>query len=203
LNDGTSYTGYIMTIIADPAYLKNDLTKLNRLKYNQRDTDFTGAVLYQTPNGNFVSGWFYTDGIITGEMNAKNNSTTNAVKTGKPVTQNLKTDLVEEVCTDWYTQVTVNGVTYPPEYTSTTCVTYDNGDPGGSSGSPGSSTGSPGSSNGTGNGNSTTVTNPCSPATGISNSALTNPHKMTLTAAPGAPGAAFPPPKVRLVSEKQ
>ncbi|MEZ2336749.1 hypothetical protein AB6735_13995 [Mucilaginibacter sp. RCC_168] len=39
------YNAYIMTIIADAAYLKGDLHKLDGNKYNKRDSDFSGVVL--------------------------------------------------------------------------------------------------------------------------------------------------------------
>ncbi|MEO3405474.1 hypothetical protein AAFN85_16305 [Mucilaginibacter sp. CAU 1740] len=44
-----------MIIIADPLYLKNDLSKLDSNKYNRRDSDFSGVVLYSTPKGKFVN----------------------------------------------------------------------------------------------------------------------------------------------------
>jgi hypothetical protein len=42
-----------MTILADPAYMKNDTTKLALNTYRKRDANFTGMVLYFTPKGQF------------------------------------------------------------------------------------------------------------------------------------------------------
>jgi hypothetical protein len=49
LNDSTGYHAYIMTFIADSAYINNDLSKLDRNKYNNRDADFSGVVFTLLP----------------------------------------------------------------------------------------------------------------------------------------------------------
>jgi hypothetical protein len=56
-----------MTIMADSDYLNNDLTKLARNTYRKRDADFSGMVLYFTPDGKLVNGWRYRNGqLVTG-----------------------------------------------------------------------------------------------------------------------------------------
>lgn len=52
LNDGSKYDAYIMTVIADSSYVKNDLSKLDRNTYSKRDSDFSGVVIYHTPKAN-------------------------------------------------------------------------------------------------------------------------------------------------------
>ncbi|MEZ2338097.1 hypothetical protein AB6735_20780 [Mucilaginibacter sp. RCC_168] len=64
INNGSGYDAYVMTLIADSAYLKNDLSKLDRNKYNKRDANYSGLVLYFTPNGKYIGGWRYKDGHI-------------------------------------------------------------------------------------------------------------------------------------------
>ncbi|MDB5016751.1 MAG: hypothetical protein JWQ84_1583 [Mucilaginibacter sp.] len=159
LNDGTNYEAYVMTIIADSAYLKNDLTKLGRNRYNKRDSDFSGVVLYSTPKGKFVSGWFYKNGNITSALSSLYKTYTTATsKNNGPVVQSLKTNLLQAVmtCTDWYQTYTIDGVTSDPVYLDTTCVTYSGGGGGssGSTGGDGSTTGG-GGGDGSGGGSGT------------------------------------------------
>jgi hypothetical protein len=118
------YHAYIMTIIADPVYLKGDLSKLDHNKYNKRDSDFTGVVLYSTPKGRFVNGWFYHEGIITGQISTQSPSTNSETSTGGKAVQNVKTNKLVSVlvCTDWYQTSTVNGKVVDRTFLGTTCV---------------------------------------------------------------------------------
>ena len=68
LNDGKNNTAYVMIIIADTAYLKGDYSKLAHTTYKHRDPVFSGKVMYFTPKGDFVSGWHYTNGKVTGKV---------------------------------------------------------------------------------------------------------------------------------------
>ncbi|MDB5008302.1 MAG: hypothetical protein JWP45_2695 [Mucilaginibacter sp.] len=145
-----------MTIIADSAYLKNDLGKLGRNRYNKRDSDFSGVVLYSTPKGKFVSGWFYKNGHITSALSsAQKTYSTVTTKNNGLTLQGLKTADIT-VCTDWYQTYTINDVTSDPVYVDTTCVTYSGGGGGssGSTGGDGSTTGG-GGGDGSGGGSGT------------------------------------------------
>jgi hypothetical protein len=62
MNSTAGYEAYIMTIIADSAYLKGDRSKVSHNTYNKRDTDFSGMVLYFTPKGDYLSGYAYKNG---------------------------------------------------------------------------------------------------------------------------------------------
>ncbi len=42
INDGKSYQAYILTILADSAYVNNDLNKLSHNTYRKQDADFGG-----------------------------------------------------------------------------------------------------------------------------------------------------------------
>jgi len=62
LSDGKNFEAYIMTVMADPAYLKNDHSKLSHNTYQKHDADFTGHVFYFTPKGEYLSGYAYKNG---------------------------------------------------------------------------------------------------------------------------------------------
>jgi len=135
LNNGTSYDAYVMTLIADSAYLKNDLDKLARNTYSKREADFSGLVLYYTPNGKYVSGWRYKDGhiVVPGTQTA-----TPGTKVQSTGSSKLKPDnMVEpggEECFDYYDLTYVNGKLVEVEYEYTQCFTGD-GSGGGDNGS--------------------------------------------------------------------
>ncbi|HEY4326246.1 MAG TPA: hypothetical protein VGN20_19830 [Mucilaginibacter sp.] len=219
LNDGSSYQAYIMTIIADSAYLKNDFTKLDRNKYNKRESDFSGVVLYSTPLGKFVSSWFYENGNITkaklssGQTytpiaTASNHSITKSLnanpsgiaakKNGSQI-QSLNANLTQPLeleaqtwCQDWYQTVTVDGVNYGGStYLGTVCtLTYYSSGGGGGGGDTGSGT------TGTG-GDGTAPGNPPAPCTVTGPQAnVTNGHFAIDVAAPPdvGGGGGFPPP---------
>jgi len=160
LNDSTGYHAYIMTIIADSAYVNNDLSILGRNKYNERDVDFSGVALYSTPDGNFVNGWIYKNGNIVlalppgqkqssgAAVNTNTTITRSATKKSRFANHTLMLEI--ETCYTWYQTTTVNGVTSDPVVLDETCYTTyidDTGGGTGSSGSPGVS-GSSGSSGG-------------------------------------------------------
>jgi hypothetical protein len=134
INDGTKYDAYILTIIADSAYVNNDFSKLANNTYRKHDADFSGTVLYFTPKGDYVGGYGYKNGqlIAPGVSTVKTGSTQiQSVGTGNVTTNNMK-----EECTDWYIVYFVDGVYQSDEYLATTCVTYDDGNNGGSDGNP-------------------------------------------------------------------
>ena len=116
-NNGNSYNAYVMTIIADSLYLRNDLSKLDHNKYNKRDSDFSGVVLYNTPKGEFISAWFYNNGKIT-----------NSLLTDKPTTQKVQSvqtssqQILHDNCTYWYQDVYVGGIYIGTSYLGVTCI---------------------------------------------------------------------------------
>jgi hypothetical protein len=160
INDGKNYHAYILTIIADSAYVNNDLSKLSHNTYRKQDADFSGLALYYSPKGDYLGGYAYKNGQMV-------TPTTTTQQTGGQKIQsvnngNLKpNDMVVE-CTDWYQQgVILNAdgsiyeVTTPWEYIGTTCTSYQSGGSGGSTG-----TGSSG-----GSGSSLPSPPPCPPGT--------------------------------------
>lgn len=132
LNDGAKYEAYILTIIADSAYVNNDFSKLANNTYRKHDADFSGTVLYFTPKGDYVGGYGYKNGqlVAPGVSSVKTGSTqVQSVGTGK-----LTTNYMKQECTDWYIVYFVDGVYQSDEYLTTTCVTYDDGSGEGGSG---------------------------------------------------------------------
>lgn len=128
LNNGTGYDAYVMTLIADSAYLKNDLGKLTRNSYSKRDADYSGLVLYFTPNGKYVGGWRYKDGKIVTSGASQNGSTTTKVQSingSKLKPDNIDVPSVD--CTDWYWVTYDNGDPIEFEYMYTTCTTSGGG----------------------------------------------------------------------------
>jgi hypothetical protein len=153
------YNGYIMTLIADPAYIKGDLSKLSRNNYNKRDSDYSGVVIYSTPNGKFVNGWVYKDGILASKISTEATLTGGSGTENKTSVQSVKTDKIITIttCKEWYQTVSFNGVTYEPTYLGRTCTTATVDDGTGSGGSGGGTV--PGGG-GSGSGSST-VNVPC------------------------------------------
>lgn len=86
------YQAYIMTIVADSSYIKNDPAKLANNTYRQHDADFSGLVLYFTPKGKYVNGYAYqNEQLVT--------SASQVQSSGKTQVQ------LARICTDWYADV--------------------------------------------------------------------------------------------------
>jgi hypothetical protein len=64
LKNGSQYEAYVMTIMADSAYVRNDLSKLAHNTYRSHDADFSGVVAYFTPKGKFVGSYGYKNGKL-------------------------------------------------------------------------------------------------------------------------------------------
>jgi len=171
LNDGTNYQAYIMTIIADPAYLKGDRSKLKNNTYNHRDTDFTGMVFYFTPKGQYVSGYAYKNGRRIKPASA-NAQTANGLKTNSGQLQTT-----ELSCVAWYMGTYVNGELVDAVYMYTIC-TDDGLDSGGGQPVPPAPVCPPG----------TTAVNPGSKLQ------VTDDTGTTGDGLPGDDGSGFPPP---------
>ncbi|MDB5132765.1 MAG: hypothetical protein JWR02_2514 [Mucilaginibacter sp.] len=142
INDGKKYHAYIMTIIADDAYLKNDKNKLARNSYSKRDADFTGVLLYLTPKGKFVNSYQYKNGKAIYSASKSQTATTPKQATigGSKI---LRREL--QTCTDWYADYYIDNEYAYTEYIGTTCdeitTLGDGSGGGGSGGGSGSSAG--------------------------------------------------------------
>jgi len=204
LKKDNTYSAYIMTVIGEADYIAGDVSKLTRNTYNKRDPDFSGTVYYSTPQGRFVSGFYYKKGELKGQFLPKSSS--QVVNENKQTTQGIKTDLVStyQVCKDWYQTVTYEGQTYGPYYIGTTCITYivdipdNNGGGGGGGGGTGTGGGESGGGSGSGGGGGSGPTPsvpkpPCDvPQTVYSKGQVTTNALKTFVRDPGDGG--FPPP---------
>ncbi|WP_426669175.1 hypothetical protein ACPPVU_23495 [Mucilaginibacter sp. McL0603] len=132
LKDSTQYQAYIMTIIADSAYLKNDLSKLALNTYRKRDADFSGVVVYFTPAGKFVSSYGYKNGQLIPAPSAGKPASGQGIQSVND--PRLKTDEVA-ACDDWYLDTYENDELVSSVYLYTIC-NGDGSEAGGSSPPP-------------------------------------------------------------------
>jgi hypothetical protein len=180
LNNGSNWDAYVMTLIADSTYLKNDLSKLDRNKYNKRDANYSGLLLYFTPNGKYLGGWRYKDGQIV-SSGSENGSD---IKVQSISTSRLKPTYVE--CWDYWLSSPSGDVMI---YLFTSCSVGDGGT--GSNGGSGSGGGSGGGGGGSGSGggSSPTPPPPCNGAPPIIHSS----GNLIVNNVP-PDGGGFPPP---------
>jgi len=186
LNDGQKYEAYMMTIIADSDYVKNDLSKLAHNTYRKHDADFSGKVLYFTPKGQYLNGYTYQNGQLV-------TATSSAQQTGNQVVQSvndgkLKTDDMAVQCTDWYLDFYIDGQFWYSSYFGTTCTGISGGVSTGGGGGGGSS----GGGGGTGSAGSVPPPPPCAPSAPIESS-VTGGH-LTINNLPTPPDGGYPPP---------
>jgi hypothetical protein len=191
------YHAYIMTVIGDPTYLKGDLTKLDHNKYNKRDSDFAGVVLYSTPKGKFVNAWTYKNGTISGQISPDSASAASTIP-GKTQTDAIKTNLTATTtCYTWTQTSSYDGQSTGTIELESYCITsysgtLDSGGGGGGGSIPVTGTGG-------GGGGSTTPAPkpPCVPTTAIDNVGKVSVNSVTVNKVqplPGDPGGGFPPP---------
>ncbi|WP_448700511.1 hypothetical protein ACFGVR_01020 [Mucilaginibacter sp. AW1-3] len=119
LKGDDGYHAYLMTIIADSDYIKNDFSRLKRNSYNSREADFSGLVLYFTPKGKYVSGYRYKNGRLLPPANAAATANTTLALNGAE--KNKVNDMMES-CIDWYFQVYEFGVLAFEQYVYTECL---------------------------------------------------------------------------------
>lgn len=166
LNDGKKYEAYILTIFADSAYVKNDLSKLAHNTYRKQDADFSGLAIYFTPKGDYLGGYAYKNGQLV--TPATTTQQTGGQKTQSVSNGNLKPDNMVETCEDWYQQITIyyqdgTSTVGPWTFWGTVCTSSVDG--GGGSGTSGGGTG--GGGGGGGGTSSSTPPPPCPPGTTI------------------------------------
>lgn len=153
LNKFDKYSAYVMTIIADSAYVKNNPDKLKLNSYNKHDANFTGIVIYSTPQGKYVNGWFYKNGAISGYLPP---GQTTEAGNGATV-QNIKTNalITVKTCQDFIQKTYYNGqlvaTTVLATYCTTTTVDDGTGNGGGGGGGGSIGGGGGGSSGGSPN----------------------------------------------------
>jgi hypothetical protein len=193
INNGNGYDAYVMTLIADSAYLKNDRSKLDRNKYNKRDVDYSGLVLYFTPKGKYIGGWRYKDGHIVLPGNRDNSS---GVKVQSVGTSRVKT--MSEDCYDYNLVAYTNGRVDYEIYMFTICSSGGPNSPGNGPGDIGGDGGGGGGGSGPGDGgpSSATPPPPCNSAVHPGPVPIINSSgKLIVNDVPPDGGDGFPPPQ--------
>ncbi|MDB5086835.1 MAG: hypothetical protein JWR09_829 [Mucilaginibacter sp.] len=172
LNDGKSYTAYIMMVLADSDYVKNDTSKLAHNTYLKNDADFSGKVLYLTPKGEYLGGNAYRNGHLVIPASATQQTGSQKVQSiGNPT---LKPDIMVLQCTDWYLDYYVDGVLDHSVYIGRTCASVDNGSGGsGSGGAPPPA--------------------PCAPPAPVQNNSVSGSHLIVNFVPPPDPCTPVPP----------
>jgi hypothetical protein len=102
LNDGKSYSAYVMTLMADSAYVKNNPAWTAHNTYQHRDPAFSGLVLYFTPKGQYVNGYAFRNGQQVTQ--AAQAATTQAAQQGQ-LTRSIRPRTQAETiydCTAWW-----------------------------------------------------------------------------------------------------
>ncbi len=162
LKDSAGYHAYVMTLIADSTYTKNNPNILTQNKYNKRDTNFSGRVIYSTPNGKLVSSWRYVKGqLVSGSPYIGNNAKSNSLVANN---NNTAHNYVTEECyTVYFYTVDPDGgeVAGSQQDLYTVCDVIING-----------STSIPTAGSGAGNSNSPSKPSPCVPGGSASSAAL-------------------------------
>jgi hypothetical protein len=127
------YRAYIMIVVADSAYSKRGVAIFNKNTYAQKDSLFSGRILYYTPNGDFTSGYVFKNGLMSPieTMEQKRQQQAQAVKINlvpDPGSQPAPIDDVPpQTCTDWFVDTYVDHVLVSSEYVGTTCSSGSSG----------------------------------------------------------------------------
>jgi len=124
LYDGKGYQAYVMTIIADSAYVNNDMSKLDLTTYRKRDPNFSGVVVYFTPTGKFISSYGYKNGTLLPPAPdaAAANTTSVSQHTTSVATGRFHADVnAISDCLAWYLDTYQDGELVSSIYLYTTC----------------------------------------------------------------------------------
>ncbi len=134
MREGKDYQAYIMTIVADPAYLRGDTGKLAHNTYRRHDADFGGLVLYFTPpQGKYLAGYRYQNGQLVMPPKAGSAKNLSLNRHAATVFENAAPN-----CLDWYLDTYVDGELISAVYLYTICYGSSPGSGGGGGSDPGS-----------------------------------------------------------------
>ena len=101
-NKGGEKRAFLMTQIGDPSFLKNHNYNVNENTYFKKMKDFTGLVLFHTPEGDFINGWRFKDGKVDGSVNIDTGYTPNSLLKVTQACSTYQVTTYWEQCTDWY-----------------------------------------------------------------------------------------------------
>jgi hypothetical protein len=119
LSHNNKYWAYVMLIAADSTYINGDQTKLSHNTYRHIDNDFSGSVIYFSPEGKLISHFLYKDGKLLPPGSNLSQSGANQQ------TQSLKTNALIAVfsitCVDTWKDMYVGGVYQGTDLESEEC----------------------------------------------------------------------------------
>ena len=69
-------TMFMMTVMPELSYTESTKFKpFDKMSYLHRDKNFSGVIFYRNMKGEYVNGWYYSEGKIIGKVNAHTEST--------------------------------------------------------------------------------------------------------------------------------
>jgi hypothetical protein len=108
--------GFFMSIAPSPEYLEStDFKPFGKVRYLERDSCFSGAILFHNLDGSFSNGWLYKNGKIIDQLSANG-----AVNQAKGRTVNTKAASCTTYAVYDMIQVTQDHYYYHPGYGDTT-----------------------------------------------------------------------------------
>ena len=81
LKSGRQYQAYIMTVIANPEYVKGDTGKLANNTYRKHDADFSGVVNLLYTKRRYAGGYTYENGQLLTKFNQHTEMANNYIAT--------------------------------------------------------------------------------------------------------------------------
>ena len=134
---GGEKRAFLMTLIGDPSYLEKHNYDVSGNLYKSKQKDFTGLVLFYTPEGKFINGWRYHEGKVNGAVNIQTGNTGNSFLKSVATCSTYQVTTYWEQCTDWYGGDGQFLYTTCNYYTTTTYYSVCTGDGGGGGGGSG------------------------------------------------------------------
>jgi hypothetical protein len=134
---GAEKRAFLMTLIGDPSYLEKHNYDVSGNLYKSKQKDFTGLVLFYTPEGKFINGWRYHEGKVNGAVSEQSGNTSNSFLKSVAACSSYQVTTYWEECTDWYGGDGHFLYTTCNNYTTTSYYSVCTGDGGGGGGGSG------------------------------------------------------------------
>ncbi len=131
---GAEKRAFLMTLIGDPSYLEKHNYDVSGNLYKSKLKDFTGLVLFYTPESKFINGWRYHEGNVNGAVSEQTGNTGNSFLKSVAACSTYQVTTYWEQCTDWYGGDGQFLYTTCNYYTTTTYYSVCTGDGGGGGG---------------------------------------------------------------------
>lgn len=134
---GAEKRAFLMTLIGDPSYLEKHNYDVSGNLYKSKLKDFTGLVLFYTPEGKFINGWRYHEGNVNGSISEYTRNTSNSFLKSVATCSTYQVATYWEQCTDWRDSYGKFLYTTCNYYTTTSNYSVCTGDGGGGGGGSG------------------------------------------------------------------